>query len=169
MDKPISTALLIVVSMIMVLMLFNVAYPAVISGGDAITSMTHRVQDQMETDIRIIHASGELDSSGWWNDTNSNGTFNAFIWVKNTGANRIIGYENLDVFFGPEGNLARIPHQSAAAGYPYWTVRIENDTSWAPTATLCIELHFTMPLASGRYFTLITTPDGTTDEYTLGI
>lgn len=169
MDKPISTALLIIVSMIMVLMLFNVAYPAVVSGGNAINSMSNRVEEQMRTDIRVIHASAELDNSGWWNDTNGNGTFDAFVWVKNTGTNRIVAVENTDVFFGPEGNFTRVPHQSASGGYPYWTYTIENATDWAPTATLSIQIHYSMPLSTGRYFVLITTPDGTTDEYTFGM
>lgn len=169
MDKPISTAMFIIISMIMAVMLFNVAYPAIITGGEAISRMANRVEDTMEGDIRIIHAAGELDSSGWWNDTNGNGTFDAFIWVKNTGSSRIIGIESMDVFFGPEGNFIRIPHQSNSAGYPYWTATVENDTDWVPTATLGIQIHYAMPLAAGRYFTLITTPEGISDDYTLGM
>ncbi|MBL8164505.1 MAG: hypothetical protein JNJ61_21125, partial [Anaerolineae bacterium] len=60
MDKAITTALLIVISMIMVVMLFNAAFPAIIQGSDAITNMTDRAGDSMKSQIKIIHAAGEL-------------------------------------------------------------------------------------------------------------
>src|SRR5689334_10362309 len=114
MDKAITTALLIVISMIMALLLFNIAYPAIVQSGDAIASMASRASDRMDTQIRIIHAAGELDSSGWWQNSNGNSEFEVFVWVKNLGDTRISALNSLDVFFGPEGNFTRIPHQSVA-------------------------------------------------------
>lgn len=170
MDKSITTALLIVISMVMALMLFNVAYPAVVQGGDAITGMAARTEDRMRSQIAIIHAAGELDSSGWWQDTNGSGDFEVFAWVKNIGDTRITALESTDVFFGPEGNFARIPHQSAAGGsFPYWSGQIENDTVWGPNATLRITVHYSAPLAAGRYFMKVTIPTGVSDEYTLSM
>lgn len=170
MDKTITTALLIVVSMVMALMLFNVAYPAVIEGGDAIAGMADRAGERMKSQIVIIHAAGELDSSGWWQDTNGNGDFDVFLWVKNVGTTRIIGLESMDVFFGPEGNFARIPHQSAAGGsYPYWTGQIETGTDWNPTATLKISVHYQLALSPGRYFTKVIIPSGISSDYFLGM
>ncbi|MBI5671463.1 MAG: hypothetical protein HZC41_26015 [Chloroflexi bacterium] len=170
MDKTITTALLIVVSMVMALMLFNVAYPAVIEGGDAIASMANRADQRMKSQIVIIHAAGELDSSGWWQDTNGNGDFDVFVWVKNVGAARIIGLERMDVFFGAEGNFTRIPHQSTAGGsYPYWTAQVENEADWNPTATLKITIHYQLALSSGRYFTKVIIPSGVSSDYYLGM
>ncbi|NDJ86935.1 MAG: hypothetical protein GYB66_13720 [Chloroflexi bacterium] len=170
MDKSITTALLIVISMIMALMLFNVAYPAIVEGGDAINSMANRTDERMKSQITFIHAAGELDSSGWWQDVNGNGTFEVMLWVKNIGASRIIALDNLDLFFGPEGNFVRIPHQSTAGGaYPYWTWQIESGTDWVPTATLRITIHYDVPLSQGRYFTKVTVPNGAAAEYFLGL
>lgn len=164
MDKTITTALLIVISMVMAIMLFNVAYPAIIQSGDAITSMTSRADERMRSQVTIIHMTGELDSAGGWADTNGNGDFDAFIWVKNTGTARIVGLEYLDVFFGPEGNFARIPHQSAAGGtYPYWEAQVETGGDWTPASTLRITIHYAFPLATGRYFARVTVPSGVTD------
>lgn len=169
MDKVITTALFIVISMIMALMLFNVAYPAVIEGGDAITSMSDRADERLKSQVTLIHMAGELDSTGWWQDTNGNGQFDTFIWVKNTGTTRILP-QALDVFFGPEGNFARIPNQNEASGmYPYWTWQVENATDWTPTATLKITIHYQMPLASGRYFGKVIAPSGVFDESFLGM
>ncbi len=64
MDKTITTALLIVISMVTAVALFNAAYPAVIKGGDAITSMANRADDRMQSQIAIIHMAGEQDSQG---------------------------------------------------------------------------------------------------------
>jgi hypothetical protein len=170
MDKAITTALLIVISMTMVLMLFNVAYPAVVDGGDAITSMAYQAEERMRSQISIIHATGELDNIGWWQDTNGNGVFEVFVWVKNTGDARILAVDSVDVFFGPEANFTRIPHESAAGGsYPYWSWQVENATEWTPTATLQIAIHYQAALPQGRYFMKVTVPSGASDEDFLGL
>lgn len=170
MDKTITTALMIVISMVTAMMLFNAVYPAVMEGGDAIASMANRTDEQLRSHINIIHSAGELDASGWWQDTNSNGDFDVFIWVKNTGDTRIIALERLDVFFGQEGNFARIPHESQAAGsYPYWTATIENSPEWVPTATLKISIHYQIPLGSARYFMKVVSPAGISAESFMGL
>lgn len=170
MDKAITTALLIIISMVMALALFNAAYPAIIQGGDAITNMAYRQQDRMRSEAAIIHAAGELDSNGQWQDTNSDGHFNVFIWVKNIGATTIAPVERTDVFFGLEGNFARIPFQSDSSGsFPYWTWNVENGSAWVPTATLKITIHYPNPLTPGRYFVKVTLPNGVSDEYFLGM
>ncbi len=170
MDKTITTAMFIVVSLIMALMLFNVAYPAVLQGGDAITSMTDRTEERMRSQISVIHAAGELDSSGWWQDANGNGDFEVFIWAKNVGSTRIIALGQMDVFFGPEGNFARIPNQAEAGGsYPYWTWELENASEWTPTATLKIAVHYLFPLTPNRFYVKLTTPNGISDEFFLSM
>ncbi|MBZ0275989.1 MAG: hypothetical protein K8I60_07590 [Anaerolineae bacterium] len=170
MDKTITTALFIVISMVMALMLFNIAYPAIIQGGDAITSMADRAEERMRSQIAVIHAAGELDNAGWWQDTNGNGDFETFVWVKNVGAARITSIEQMDVFFGPEGNFSRIPHQSQAGGaYPFWTEELENADAWTPTATLKISIHYQFPLTSNRYFVKVIIPNGVWDEFFLSM
>ncbi len=156
MDKTIVTAMLIVISMVMALMLFNVAYPAVMEGGDAITGMAVRAEGRMKTQITFIHAAATGSQVS--------------LWVKNTGAVRISAVEQSDIFFGPEGSFARIPHESQAGGsYPYWTWQIENAAEWSPTATLHITIHYASALPSGRYFAKITVPSGVSDDYFLGV
>ncbi len=169
MDKAITTALLIIVSMMMVIMLFNIAYPAVISGGEAMVGMTNRVEDRMNQQVNIIHITSELDHHGTWQDEGS-GQFEVFAWVKNVGSARIAPFEQLDIFFGLEGNFARIPHQSAANGsYPHWTGHIENNSNWDPTASLRITINYgAAPLAQGRYFMKVVTPSGVSDDEFVG-
>ena len=161
MDKAITTSLMIVISMVLALMLFNSAYPAIIQSGDAISSVAYQASERLKQDIRIIHSAAELDKNGWWQDANGNGFFEVFIWVKNTGALRLTAPERMDVFFGPEGNFNRIPYEAeAASAYPRWTWLVENAAEWSPTATLRITLRFTAPIMSGRYFLKVVLPDG---------
>lgn len=167
MDKIITTVLLIIVSMIMVILLFNAAYPAVIRGSEAITSMAARSDDRMKSQITVIHAAGELDNTGFWQDTNGDGQFEVFMWVKNIGSSRIIALEQSDVFFGPVGNFGRIPYDSGT--YPYWTGQLENATDWSPTATLKITIHYGVPLTTGRYFAKVTLPNGVSADYFMGM
>ena len=170
MDKTITTALLIIISMIMALMLFNSAYPAIVEGGGAIANLAYRAEDRMRTRIAMLHIAGELDSSGTWQDCNMNGEFDVFIWVKNIGSTRLVGFEQVDVFFGPEANFTRIPHENQAAGsYPYWTATVEGSTDWIPTATLRITVHYATPLSSGRHFIRISTPNGVTVDDFVGL
>ncbi|MCB9420342.1 MAG: hypothetical protein H6667_11075 [Ardenticatenaceae bacterium] len=166
MDKTITTTFLIVISTVTAVLLFNAVYPAVVESGDAMRTISGRVDDRMKSQIEIIHTAGELDSSGWWQDINGNGDFDVFIWVKNIGSTRIIPVESSDVFFGPEGNFVRIPHESQAGGsYPYWSTELENASQWTPAATLKISIHYGTPLAQSRYYIKVITPNGVADEF----
>lgn len=170
MDKAITTALLIVISMIMSVLLFNAAYPAITRGGESITSMTANVTDRMKSQIDIIHASGELDDSGFWQDSNGDGQFNVFLWVKNTGAARINAIEQTDLFFGPEGNFVRLPYSSNGdGGFPYWSWTLENAANWDPNATLKITIHYGVPLTAGRYYAKISTASDANANYFMGM
>jgi archaellum component FlaG (FlaF/FlaG flagellin family) len=169
-DKTIVTALMVIVSVVASVMLFNALYPAIIQSNNAMIVMKTRLDDRLQSDVKIIHASGELDGNGAWQDVNGDGRFNTYFWVKNTGASRISPLERLDIFFGPEGNFSRIPHQNNAGGtFPYWTATLENDTEWNPTATLEITIHYNSTLSTGRYFIRIVTPNGTEDSFMMGL
>ena len=170
MDKTIVTGFMIIIAIITSVLLFNAVYPAVLQSSDAMTSMTARIDERMKSDIEIIHATGELDSTGSWQDTNGDGRFNFFVWTKNIGTVRFPAVESMDVFLGPEGNFSRIPHEDNAGGsFPYWTYTIENDSEWNPTATLAITIHYSATQPSGRYFAKIITPNGVESQIVFSI
>lgn len=150
MDKTIITAFMVIAGVVSAVFLFNTIYPAVIQSGDAMTSMQRRIDDRLKNQIEIIHATA-------WNGTN------ALVWVKNIGSSSIRAVERCDVFFGPEGDFARVPLKESG-GSTYWEWSVENDTEWKPTATLRITVTYGIPL-SGRYFVKVATPNGLSDEY----
>ncbi len=165
MDKQIITTLLIIAAVVCFGVAFNAVYPAVLSGSDALVSLGRATGDRLKTDITILHAAGELDADGMWQDTNGDGDLNVFVWVKNTGSLRITAVQSGDLFLGPEGDFARIPHESEAEGaYPYWAFEIENGTEWNPTRTVKISVHYNTTLSSQRYYLKVSTPNGCVAE-----
>lgn len=165
MDKAITTVFMIIVSVVVSVMIFNTVYPAAIRGSDSLVNMRTRMDERMKTQIAVVHAIGELDSNGNWQDTNGDGHFNVFVWVKNIGSLRIAAVADVDVFLGPEGNFTRIPYKTDANGsYPYWDWQVENDTHWNPAATARIIVYYAGPLGRGNYFVKIVTPNGPEDS-----
>ena len=170
MDKAIVTSFMIIAAIVSAVMVFNVVFPAIGQSSDAMLTMKTRLDHRMKSQIQIVHATGELDRSGLWQDTNGSGQFDVFVWVKNIGSLRIAAIESLDVFFGPDGNFARIPHQSAAGGsYPHWTSQVENASAWNPASTLKISIVHSSVLPSDRYFLRVVTPNGVDSEDFFGM
>jgi len=148
MEKAIMTALMTLGAVVAAALLFAAVYPAVVSGSEAVVSMSDRISGRLKSQVDIVHATADGSS--------------ALIWVKNIGSRRISAVDRLDVFFGLEGEFVRIPYGSEH-GNPYWDAVLENDTEWNPTATLKITVH-TGALLSGRYFVKIATPNGLSVE-----
>ncbi len=170
MDKAITTAFMIIVSVVVSVMVFNSVYPAVVEGSAALTSMQSRMDGRMKSQIEIVHVSGELDSLGNWQDSNGDGHFSTLIWVKNVGSLRIAAVSEVDVFFGPEGNFVRIPYiDDAAGGFPYWDSSVENAAQWDPTGTARITIHDSSPRPRGRYFIKVVLPNGLSDDDFFGM
>lgn len=148
MDKIIVTAFLIVAGVISAITVFNTMVPAIQQSSDAMTAMERRVDDRMKTQIEIIQAAKSGST--------------VIIWVKNVGSARVLAPSSADLFFGPQGNFTRIPY---GAGDPYWTMSIENDTQWNPSATLKITITFSTPPSAGSYFVKMVLTNGISHEY----
>ena len=148
MDKIFVTVFLTIAGVVTSVLLFNTIYPAAVESGAAMTGMERRIDERLKSQIEIIHATPIS-------------TTNAYVWVKNVGSSRIRAIERCDVFFGPEGNFARIPYNE---GSTYWVYELEgNDTEWDPTATLKITIH-RLEKVSGRHFFKVVLPNSVSDE-----
>ena len=150
---------------------FNAIFPALSRSSGAIVTSSAKVDERLRSDIEIIHVVGELDSSGAFADTNANGRFEIFIWVKNVGETRITSIEEADVFIGQIGSFNRIPNliDLQEGVYPRWSHDVEgssNDTEWNPKQTLKITVDYnadTQP--TGTYDLKFSIPNGVTDNY----
>ena len=135
---------------------FNGVYPAVERSSEAISSAADTVNDRLLSRIEIIQVGG------------SGPTVDA--WVKNVGTARIGGIENSDVFFGAEGNIARVPFGNATSPAPYWSYHLEgSSTQWGQTATNRITIHLDAVPSPGTYLLKIIIPNGVFDETSFGV
>ena len=147
MDKIVVTALLLMAGVISAVFVFNSMFPVITQSTDAMVSMERRADDQLKTQIQIIH-------------TIQTGS-TVVVWVKNVGSARILGVDSSDLFFGPQGNFARLPY---GVGSPSWQYAVENGTEWSQTATIRITITGYSPLDPGRYFVKLVLPNGISDE-----
>ena len=151
---------------------FNAIFPAITRSSGAIVTSSANIDERLRSDIEIIHAVGELNSSGAFADSSpANGFFEVFVWVKNVGDTRITSIENTDIFFGQVGNFSRIPNivEVQAGVYPRWSYIIEgssDDSQLNPKDTLKITIDFeTDTQSAGSYDVKITVPNGVTDNH----
>ena len=159
--------LLVVASVAAGVLVVNATYPAILRGSNSIVNISQRLDQRIESNIAIVFATGELDESGTWQDGDGDGLFDVWVWVKNVGSARILGLEEMDVFFGRAGDFARIPYAGDAAGaYPQWEYTLENGTQWRPAVTLKVTIHYATALPSDTYLVRVVTPSGAyAEEY----
>jgi len=146
-DKTIVTALLVMAGVISAVFVFNSIYPAIVQSNDAMTTMERRMDERLKSQVTIIHATGSGGAT--------------LVWVKNVGSLRIAPVEACDLFFGPEGNFARISYGTASS---QWQYAVENGTEWNPRATVKITINSSLTPGT-RYFFKIVLPNGVSDEY----
>lgn len=153
--------------MVAAILVVNTVYPAVVRSSNSITMISDRLEDRISSQVDIVYALGELDKNGSWQDTDSDGYFDVVLWVKNVGSSRIIGIDQMDVFFGKAGTFRRIPYvDDAGGGYPRWIYTLENGTEWGSTVTVKVQVHYTSALTSDTYVAKVIVPSGAYDELT---
>ena len=148
MDKLVVTGFLIIAGVISAMMLFNSMVPAIQQSSDAMTAMERRVDDRMKTQIEFIQAAKSGNT--------------VILWVKNVGSVRVLAPDAADLFFGLQGNFARIPY---GVGSPSWSYIIENGTDWHPSATVKITITYASPPPAGSYYAKMVLTNGISNEY----
>ena len=151
---------------------FNAVYPALTRSSGALVSASAKVDDRLKSDIEIIHAVGELDADGSFQDTNSNSKFDFFVWVKNVGDTRIDAIKESDVFLGAAGDFKRIPQEVEVESsvYPRWSYTLENTgTEWAPKVTLKITVTYNSTQSQATYDVKVIIPNGVSDDHFFSI
>jgi len=145
MDKVMVTVLLLIAGVVCSMVLLNAVYPAITGSSGAIVDAASKVDDRIRSNIAIIQIA----------DSDSD----VYIWIKNVGASSIGGVSSSDIFFGLQGNFARIPY--GGSDLPYWESAVEGGGAWGPSATLKITIHYTGDLEHLKeYYFKIVIPNG---------
>lgn len=160
MDKVITSMMLIIASIVALVFVVNAILPSIQRTSSDIAVAGDVVGARLRSDVRIVEASGVVD------------TDSASVWAKNVGASTVSSLEKIDVFFGPTDDFHRIGYDSEDTcpnpsppprTESCWQYVLENDTKWGPAATLGITIYLTYNLAAGTdYVVTIVLPNGIT-------
>ncbi len=124
MEKAISSALLIIASIVAVMALINAVIPAANKSSGALLMANSEAADRIRTDIEIVHASG-------------NATTNTItVWVKNIGTKNIVPVTSSDIIVTTPSDVLRLPYDSGCSN-ECWDYSIEEGGSdWDKSATV---------------------------------
>ena len=139
-SEVMSSALLMIATIIAAVALINAVFPSVYSMAGSITSATGTVNDRMKSDIKFIYET-------------TDGNHNLTAWIKNTGKTQLVpsSFNNTDIFYGEtDSQMTRAVLNSTSA--PSWTYAIENDNGngrWDPGETMRITIVSDQPFVAG--------------------
>lgn len=157
--------ILVIASITAGVLTINATYPTLIRGTNSIVQSSDKLGERMETQVSVVFATAELNSSGTWVDTDGDGKFDVFVWVKNVGNSVIENPQSMDVFLGKTGTYTRIPYVADAGGaYPSWSYSLANGAQWSNTVTAEIDIKYTAALSSSIYQLKVVTPAGSYDQ-----
>jgi len=124
MQGVISTALLLIASVIAATALINAVLPAANKSSGALLAANSAAADRIKTDIEIVHASG--------NDTSDKIT----LWVKNIGTKNIAPISASDVILTTPSDVLRLPYVSGCSS-ECWDYLVEDSGSdWKQSVTV---------------------------------
>jgi hypothetical protein len=157
-DKVITSMLLIIAAIVATVVVVNAVLPSVQRTSSDIAAASDVVGRRLRSDVKIIETSGVA------------GDDFVQIWAKNVGASNIPSLNKIDVFFGETDDFERIgydeedtcPNPSPPPrSENCWQYTLENDSEWAPYATLRITIYLTYNLETGKdYVSTIVLPNG---------
>ena len=124
MGQVITTALLMIASVIAATAMINAVLPAANKSSGALLAANSVAADRIKTDIEIVHASG--------NDTSNKIT----LWVKNIGTKNIVPISASDVILTTPDDVLRLPYVSGCSS-ECWDYSIEGSSSnWKQSVTV---------------------------------
>ena len=83
--------------MVSAVLVINSVYPAIVRSGNSLTRVATKLDDRIESQVKVIYATAELDEDGVWQDGGTAGKFDVDFWVKNIGVSRIISGSMADI------------------------------------------------------------------------
>ena len=147
MAQTITTAMLVIASLIAAIALINAVLPALGRSASALSSANSEAAKRIKTDIDVIYATG-----------NTSGTIT--IWVKNVGTQTIRSVESSDIIINKPGGVSRLSYVSGCSS-ECWDYTLEdNASSWSTAVT--VKFTVTTTVATGSYSVSVAAPTGVT-------
>tara|TARA_B100000315_G_scaffold255372_1_gene298566 strand:- start:8464 stop:8931 length:468 start_codon:yes stop_codon:yes gene_type:complete len=136
MEKVISTALLIIASVVASLALINAVMPALGKSSSALVTANKSAAERIKTDIDIVHATGDT------------GTNTVTVWVKNIGPQVIKVISDSDVFLTKPSSVVRLPYGDGCSSN-CWDFTIEGSSvDWSQAVTVKFTLYTAMAVGT---------------------
>lgn len=154
MDKVITTALLIIASVIGAVALTNAFLPAVNRGSGAILVSSAGVAERVKTDVAIVFASGNAAA------------VEVRFWAKNVGAQEVKAIDKSDLFLTTPSEIKRITYNAscAIAAPECWSYAFEGGaTAWVQATTIKVTVRLNT-LPAGQYTIKFVVPNGASAE-----
>ena len=141
-EKAISTALMVIASIVATLALINAVVPAVGKGSSALLTANSVASERIKTYVEIVFA------------TANTGDNTILFWAKNVGSTIINNVDASDVFLTTPTTVERIPY-GVASGTPYWDYVLETSTQWGKAVTIGVTLNMASVSTGAHSLTMI--------------
>lgn len=154
MDKVITTALLIIASVIGAVALTSAFLPAVNRGTGAILVSSAGVAERIKTDMTIVFA------------TSNAAAVEVRLWAKNVGAQEVKAIDKSDLFLTTPAEIKRIAYNAscASAAPECWSYTFEGGaTAWLQATTIKVTIRLNT-LPAGQYTIKYVAPNGVSAE-----
>lgn len=145
MEKAITSAMLIIASVVAALALINAVIPAMGKSASALATANSQTADRIRTDIEIIHATG--------NDSTDTIT----VWVKNVGSKVIKPVTSSDIILITPTTVSSLPYVSGCTS-ECWDYSLEGGASeWTKWVTVKFTLKTSVE--TGLYTVTLSSPN----------
>ena len=147
MSQTITTAMLVIASLIAAIALINAVLPATGKSASALAAANSEAARRIKTDIDIIYATG-----------NTSGTIT--IWVKNVGTQVIRSVEDSDIFIIKPTGVSRLSYVSGCSSECWDYELADSKSAW--TTAVTVKFTVTTSVSTGSYSVSIAAPNGVT-------
>ncbi|PKB72571.1 MAG: hypothetical protein BZY75_06340 [SAR202 cluster bacterium Io17-Chloro-G7] len=145
MEKVITTAMLVIASLVAAIALINAVLPATGKSAGALAAANSEAAKRIKTDIDIIYATG--DTSG-----------TITVWVKNVGTQIIRSVKDSDIIIEKPSGAARLSYVDGCSS-ECWDFTLEDSASaWSSRVT--VKFTITTAVPTGNFSVSVAAPNG---------
>lgn len=146
MGQAITTAMMVIASIIAAIALINAVLPAMGKSSSALAVANKDAAERIKTDVEIIHATGDVSGT-------------VTVWVKNIGAQVIRLPAASDIIVTkPSGSVARLPYEDGCNSECWDYILEDSATFWKTAVT--VKFTLTTAVAVGSYSITVAVSNG---------